>query len=172
MTWTNSKVFGVMLYNSISNQTNNIVLGTDAFKVALYGTNSTPDNTVSTANSSYASGQWISSSNGTNEVWSTQTASAGWPQTGLALASPTFTTASSGSVPTAAYTATFNGNSLSSTTSTAIIAAAYGCLVYDTTQSGNPGVCYNYFGGSQSVTNGTFTIVWNASGIAQFQSPA
>ena len=28
MTWTNSKVFGVMLYNSISNQTNNIVLGT------------------------------------------------------------------------------------------------------------------------------------------------
>jgi hypothetical protein len=26
-------------------------------------------------------------------------------------------------------------------------------------------VCYNYFGGVNSVTDGTFTIVWNASGI-------
>ncbi len=30
---------------------------------------------------------------------------------------------------------------------------------------GDQGVCYNYFGGAQSVTAGTFTIVWNANGI-------
>jgi hypothetical protein len=29
------------------------------------------------------------------------------------------------------------------------------------------GVCYLYFGGAQSVTSGTFTIQWNASGIMQ-----
>jgi len=30
------------------------------------------------------------------------------------------------------------------------------------------GVCYNYFGGAQSVTAGTFTIVWNVNGVCRF----
>ena len=30
------------------------------------------------------------------------------------------------------------------------------------------GVCFNYFGGAQSVTAGTFTIVWDANGLAKF----
>jgi hypothetical protein len=40
--------------------------------------------------------------------------------------------------------------------------------VYDDTIAtpvANQGLCYNYFGGTQSVTGGLFTIVWNASGI-------
>ena len=28
------------------------------------------------------------------------------------------------------------------------------------------GFCYNYFGGAQQVTSGSYTIVWNGSGIA------
>ena len=45
---------------------------------------------------------------------------------------------------------------------------AFGCLVYDDTLATpvvDQGVSYHYFGGSQSVTAGTFTIVWNTSGI-------
>ena len=34
-----------------------------------------------------------------------------------------------------------------------------------TTPVADQGICYNYFGGANSVTLGTFTIVWNASGI-------
>jgi hypothetical protein len=50
---------------------------------------------------------------------------------------------------------------------------AFGCLVYDDTITAgtggiaDQGISFNYFGGAQSVTAGTFTIVWNASGIAQ-----
>ena len=50
----------------------------------------------------------------------------------------------------------------------ATLASVFGCLVYDDTIAapvGDQGLCYNYFGGTNSVTDGTFTIVWNASGI-------
>jgi hypothetical protein len=50
------------------------------------------------------------------------------------------------------------------------LANVYGCLVYDDTITAgtvaDQGICFNYFGGAQSVTAGTFTIIWNASGIA------
>jgi hypothetical protein len=49
---------------------------------------------------------------------------------------------------------------------------AFGCLVYDNTISGGTvakqGVSFNYFGGAQSVTAGTFTIIWHANGINQW----
>ena len=44
----------------------------------------------------------------------------------------------------------------------------YGCLIYDdtiTTPVADPGVCFVYFGGANSVTSGTLTIVWHSSGI-------
>ena len=44
----------------------------------------------------------------------------------------------------------------------------YGCHIYndtETTPVADMGICYIYFGGSNSVTNGTFTIVWSGSGI-------
>ena len=48
------------------------------------------------------------------------------------------------------------------------IAAAFGCLVYNFTISGGTvakqGMCFNYFGGTQSVTAGTFTILWATPG--------
>lgn len=44
----------------------------------------------------------------------------------------------------------------------------FGCLVYDLTISGgtvnDQGLCYNYFGGLQSVVAGAFTIVWATPG--------
>lgn len=47
---------------------------------------------------------------------------------------------------------------------------AYGGLLYDNsiTAAGNfgaaQGVCYNYFGGIQTVTGGTFTVLWATAG--------
>jgi hypothetical protein len=60
------------------------------------------------------------------------------------------------------------GVALTSVTSSFTLASVFGCLVYDdtlTTPVADQGVCYNYFGGTQSVTAGTFTIQWSASGI-------
>ena len=48
------------------------------------------------------------------------------------------------------------------------ITAAKGCLVYDdtiTTPVADQAFCANYFGGAQTVTGGTFSIVWSTSGI-------
>jgi hypothetical protein len=45
-------------------------------------------------------------------------------------------------------------------------------LVYDATITAGTvakqGLCFNYFGGTQSVTGGTFTIVWDATGVFKF----
>ena len=157
MAWSNSKVFGVVLLDAL-NQTNAVKLNADSFKAALYNNSITPDNTVTLANSAYNTGQWATA----NEVTSS---TGGWPSAGIALTSVTNTQSSA--------VVTFTAASTASSTSTATIANAYGTLVYDTTvttPTTQPGICYNYFGGAQSVTNGTFTIVWNASGIAQFSA--
>jgi hypothetical protein len=58
-----------------------------------------------------------------------------------------------------------------SANATTTLASVYGTLVYDdtiTTPVADPGLSYNYFGGTNSVTSGTFTVVWNASGIFAF----
>ena len=63
---------------------------------------------------------------------------------------------------------TYDAADTVSANDTTTLAATFGCLVYDhtlTTPVVDQGISYNYFGGSQSVTSGRFTIVWNASGI-------
>ena len=65
-------------------------------------------------------------------------------------------------------TLVFDATDTPITGTSATLAAVFGCLVYDFTVAtpvDNQGVCYNYFGGTNSVTDGQFTIVWNASGI-------
>lgn len=155
MAWSNSKVFAALLETALGNSVP-IDLDGDSFKVALYNNSITPDNTVTAENSAYDVGQWAD----TNE----QTSSTDWPAGGPALSSVTWTRASN--------VVTWDAADKSSG-SAATLTNVYGCLVYDDTMTASPGpadqgICYNYFGGAASVTNGTFTIVWNASGIATF----
>ena len=51
--------------------------------------------------------------------------------------------------------------------SAATLSNVYGSMIYNDTNANNQGVCYNYFGGVNSVTSGTLTVVWNANGIAR-----
>ena len=87
-----------------------------------------------------------------------------WDTAGEPLAS--VTSARSGAAGSHVYT--FDAADTAQGGTTCTLASVYGALVYDdtiTTPVADQGVCYNYFGGVQSVTAGTFTIVWNASGI-------
>jgi hypothetical protein len=75
-----------------------------------------------------------------------------------------------GGVAVTPKTETFAGNVVTFTSSgtpqwTSASFSAYGCLVYDNTIATKYVYCWNYFGGIQTVTSGTFTINWNASGI-------
>lgn len=149
MAWSNSKIFSAFI-RDLMNQTAAFDLDTHTIKAALYGTTPTPDQTVTSANTAYAVGQWVTG----NEL-----SNGGWTAGGLALTSVTSTFSSNVYTFDAADTA--NG-------SAATISGAFGTLVYDdtlTTPVADQGICFNYFGGTNSVTSGTLTIVWNASGI-------
>ena len=132
-------------------------LGADSVKVALYNNTGTPDKDATLVTTGYnsATSQWVVA----NEV----TDATNWVAGGRALASKTLTTPSTGVFMFDAADLAGGGN--------VTLASVYGCLVYDDTITvgtggiAKQGCCFNYFGGSQSVTAGTFTIVWHVNGV-------
>jgi hypothetical protein len=150
MAWSASKIFLASIEDALENTTA-LDLNSDTFKAALYDNDITPDQTVASANTAYNAGQWAISGN--------EVSNGGWAAGGVALTSVTSSFTSNVYTFDAADTANV---------SAATLASVFGCLVYDdtlTTPVADQGVCYNYFGGTQSVTAGTFTIQWSASGI-------
>jgi hypothetical protein len=150
MAWSASKIFQAFVTDAFNN-TAALDLDTDTITVALFDNTITPDRTVASASTAYAAGVWASG--GVSDA-------SGWPAAGRNLAS----IASSAS----AGTYTFDAADTVSANSTTTLTNAYGCLVYEntlTTPVADQGICFNYFGGANSVTSGTFTIVWNASGL-------
>lgn len=126
-------------------------LGADTFKVALFNDTTTPDKDAAAASIIYNAGVWVVA----NEV----TDATNWTAGGRTLSSVTWTNPSTGKAKFDAADTAGGG--------VVTIANAYGCMVYDSTVA-NRGLCYNSFGAAKSVTSGTFTIVWNSSGIFDF----
>lgn len=148
MAWSASKVFA---FSQLSMMGNVVKPTTDVYKVALYLNTITPDNTVTTAA--------LTEYNGVASQWvlAGESSGANYTAGGVSVSSPSVLQSTNVITFTSAGTPQW----------TAATITAYGGLVYDTTVS-NEGLCYNYFGGVQTVTVGTFTIAWNASGIATF----
>lgn len=152
MAWSNSKIF-VSTIEDILENTTAMDVNSDTFKAALYDNDITPSNTAASASVAYNAGQWVASGNEVAD--GTEWDAGGEPLTGVTFA------------PTAAVL-TFDATDTPSGGSSATLANVFGCLVYDDTIASpvaDQGICYNYFGGTNSVTDGTFTIIWNASGI-------
>jgi hypothetical protein len=151
MAWTASKIFTATLTDLLNNTTA-IDANADTFKCALYDNDITPDQTVASASTAYNVGQWVTTGNEVSD-------GAEWAVGGVALTSVTSTFS------TNIYT--FDAANTASGTSATLL-AVFGCLIYDDTIAtpvADQGLCYNYFGGTNSVTDGTFTVVWHASGI-------
>jgi hypothetical protein len=129
-------------------------LTADSVKAALFGA-ITPDKTVAVGSSGYNTGVWVTGS----EV--IDTGGSNWPAGGIALASTSWAL-DTGSSSLCYHAASTPG------AGNVTIAGAQGCLVYDSSISAGTvakqGMCFNSFGGSQSVTAGTFTIVWTTVG--------
>lgn len=154
MAWSASAIFREFVTDALANAVAYDLSGTpDTFTAALYNNTITPDKDSALTGYNEASSQWTTA----NEVIDTTGGGTDWPAGGVNLASPALSNPSSGVV---MFDATDTASG-----STADIANAYGCLVYDNTLTGDPGICFNYFGGANSVTNGTFTVVWNANGV-------
>lgn len=158
MAWTDSRVFrewitGPMFQASGTSYTG---LDSDGVKVALFNNSVTPDRDAAVASTGFNTGTWTLA----NEVVD----ATNWVSGGRTLASKTFTTPSTG-------VSRFDAADLAGG-GTVTLTNAFGCLVYDDAITAgtvaDQGVSFNYFGGAQSVTAGTFTIIWNANGIVQF----
>lgn len=152
MAWSNSKIFMAFLEDVFENTTA-FDLADDTLKAALYDNDITPSQTVTSANTAYNAGQWTASGNEVAD--GTEWDAGGEPLTGVA-------SGFSSNVYTLDATDTPSGGT------SATLANVYGCLVYDdtlTTPVADQGISFHYFGGANSVTDGTFTILWNASGI-------
>ena len=139
-------------------------LSADTINVALFNNTTAPDASAAVGSTGYNTGTWVTA----NEV--IDTGGSNWTAGGLALASKTYTVITAGSQTTASAVgfAAANLAGLGNVT----IANAYGCLVYDNTITAGTvakqGLCFNYFGGAQTVTAGTFQIVWDATGVFKF----
>jgi len=156
MAWSNSKIFRAGLADSLGNVTA-LDLDADTFRAALYGTTPTPDQDVTAALSAYnaATSQWVTA----NEIYQ----AGQWAQAGVALAGLSLDRSVAATV--------FMDAADTASGSAATLAGIFGTLIYDdtlTTPVADQGVCFNYFGGTQSVTNGTFTAIWHANGILRY----
>jgi len=150
MAWSNSKLFSAYITDVVNNTTA-MDANADTIKAALFDNSITPSQTVTSANSAFGAGVWAS-----GEVFD----GAEWATGGVALANIASGFASN------VYT--FDADNTVSPGTSATLIAVFGCEVYDDTIAApvaNQGMSYHYFGGTNSVTDGTFTIIWNASGI-------
>jgi hypothetical protein len=150
MAWSNSKIFSATITDMVNN-TSALDGNADSFKAALFDNSVTPSQTVASASTAFGAGVWAA-----GQVFD----GAEWATGGVVLAGVASGFSSN--------VFTFDANDTVSTGSSATLAAVFGCLVYDDTIAApvaDQGFCYNYFGGTNTVTDGTFTIIWNAAGI-------
>lgn len=151
-----SKIFSAFIHDSTT-KTGNASLSSATAKAALYNDSITPNQLVTAANSSYGAGVWTGGSSP-----NVQDAS-GWPYVGRPPAWGSATKLTTYADATLKYDSDDTVSANATTTVT-----CYGCLVYDdaATTTVDQAFCYISFGGSaQTVSSGTFTIVWNASGV-------
>lgn len=151
MAWSNSKIFRAHIGDMMTNVAA-FDLDTDSIKIALYNNTTTPDQNATAANSAFNASTWTT----TNEV----SQAVQWPTGGVALTSKVVDVATNG-------VAMFDAADTASG-SAATLSGVFGSFAYEdtlTTPVADQGICYNYFGGTQSVTSGTFTIQWSANGI-------
>lgn len=143
---TSSKIFVSTIEDMLENTTA-IDLNSDTFNIALFNDSVTPSQTVASASTAFGAGVWAA-----NEVFD----GAEWPTGGQALDAVTF-------VPTSNVLKWDADNEVSTGTS-ATLADVRGCLIYNITVNtpvDSQGICYLSFGGANSVTNGTFTVIFD-----------
>lgn len=161
MSWSRSGIFQEWVKNPLFNGTTGAPSGytgylTNVMKAALFGGN-TPSLTTSVATTGYnsAASQWLTSF---EKISGTD-----WLAGGRTLTSKT-STASGGAVILDAADLT--------SVAVSTLPNVEGFLVYDDDISGgtiqDQGMCFNWFGGAQSVVSGTFSVVFSPTGVMAF----
>jgi len=165
MAWTDSRIFVQAVLSPLTASAWSTAepttygangLSADTIKVALFGTSVTPDRDAAVGSTGYNTGTWTTG----NEITGTN-----WAAGGQTLG-------------TKAYTADLGGNigvsfdAADISVSTVTLAAFFGDLTYDDTITAGTvakqGLCFHYYGGTQSVTAGNISVIWDATGVFRF----
>lgn len=165
MAWTDSRIFVQAVLSPLTASAWSTAepttygangLSADTVKVALFGTSVTPDRDAVVGSTGYNTGTWTTG----NEITGTN-----WAAGGQTLG-------------TKAYTADLGGNigvsfdAADISVSTVTLAAFFGDLTYDDTITAGTvakqGLCFHYYGGTQSVTAGNVSVIWDATGVFRF----
>lgn len=167
MAWSGSGVFRSMLTGILGGE-HDFTLGYDSTTnagdalVALFDDGVNPDKNADAANAQYDTGTWLYDTIGSpnnNEKYVAATGSppsSPWPAGGRpAVGAHVSTPVANVIMYDMADTASDGSLTLS---------GIYGALVYYDGAT-KRGICFNYFGGENSVTTGTLTVVWNSNGL-------
>lgn len=153
MAWTDSRIFRSFLTDQLSGAAiQDLDAPADVFKKALFNNTITPDRDATSANTKYAGGVWVT----TAEVID----ATNWPAGGRAITGMTTTNPGIGIVMVDHADVSGGG--------TLTLTDFHGSLTYndtDTVPVADPAITFNYFGGPQTVTSGTFTDVINVNGL-------
>lgn len=168
MAWTISGIFSQTLVDILTGGVTTMsqadLDAASALKIALYDNDITPDITIfqntTRTNINYSSTTFPATGDATGTSGS-QVYTTGWAQAGVVLTGVAITNEAGAIVKMdATDTASSAGTTMSN---------IYGGLIYVdaiTAPTADVGLCALYFGGTAySVTNGTFTVQYNASGI-------
>jgi hypothetical protein len=151
MPWSGSAIIREFVTDALANAVAYDLSGAgiDTFKIALFNNTPTPDKDSSVTGYNEATGQWL--------VANEKTSSTDWPAGGPTLDSVALSNPAAGVIMWDAADEVSGSN--------ATLTDVHGSLIYDDTIAADPGICYLYFGGANSVTAGTLTVQFNASGI-------
>jgi len=162
MGWTDSRIFTQAVLNPLTASAWSTAepttygangLSADAILLALFGTAVTPDRDAAVGSTGYNTGTWTTG----NEIIGTN-----WAAGGQTLGSKTYTAGTS--------VVAFDAADVSVASVT--LAAFFGDLTYDNTITGvtvaKQGLCFHYYGGTQSVTAGNLSVIFDATGVFKF----
>jgi len=162
MAWTDSRIFTQAVLNPLTASAWSTAepttygangLSADAILLALFGSAVTPDRDALVGNTGYNTGTWTTG----NEITGTN-----WAAGGQTLGSKTYTAGTS--------VVAFDAADVSVANVT--LAAFFGDLTYDSTITGvtvaKQGLCFHYYGGTQSVTAGNLSVIFDATGVFKF----
>ncbi len=154
MAWSTSNVFRAMVTDTLAGTSVfDFDSPSDTYKMAAFGT-LTPDKDATSANTAYNAGVWLTAA----EV--IDTLNTNWVAGGRTIAGMATTNPGSGITMVDINDVTGAGN--------VTMTAFFGTMTYDFTKStpvAKQGVCFNYLGGTQTISNGPITIVIDINGL-------
>lgn len=156
MAWTDSRVHRSFVTDTLAGTAVfDLDAPSDTYKMAAFNNSATPDKDAASSASKYGTGGTYTTANEVIDTLNTN-----WVAGGRTISGLTVTNPSTGVIMVDCTDVTGAGN--------VTMSGFFGTMTYNdtkTTPVADQAVCFNYLGGTQTITNGPITIVIDANGL-------